>query len=417
MLRTSLLRIFLTRSFKPFIFEGNNEKKLEFKDLEDLGLYIHIPFCRSLCSFCPYCKEIYHKQRADDYKIALLKEIDIVCHNMMEKKQVTSLYFGGGTPALMIEGLKEIIEKVKEYFIIVGGIGVELHPSDVSQEVLLKLKSAGVSMLSIGIQSFDDNCLRKIGRSNDAFAEKLQLVKNNNFDVVDVDLIFAIPGQTDKILANDIMTAFENGATQISTYPFIDFTFADNEYKPMSEKVKKKMLKNLTKYCQENNFDRTSVWTFAKHDTEKYSSVTRDTFLGFGVSATTLLKNTFKINTFSIDEYIKKVEANLVPTCLTHYFTKRQRAVYYLFWSTYSMKIHPDKFEKIIGLPLKKMFGLEIFMAKKAGLLRKNGKIYDVTDKAANIFHSIEQVYTTAYIDKMWSILRIEAFPNKIVLK
>jgi oxygen-independent coproporphyrinogen-3 oxidase len=149
---TSLLRVYLTRSFKPFVFEGTYENTLDFEKLDDLGLYVHIPFCRSLCSFCPYCKVVHNKPQADAYKIALLKEIDLVCKGMSGKKKATSLYFGGGTPAMMLDDLKDIIAKLKEYFDITGGIGVELHPSDITERNLEKLKEAGVTMLSIGIQ-------------------------------------------------------------------------------------------------------------------------------------------------------------------------------------------------------------------------------------------------------------------------
>ncbi len=417
MLLTSLLRIFLTRSFKPFVFENNYQNTLDFEDLEDLGLYVHIPFCRSLCSFCPYCKEVFSQDKAEDYKATLLKEIDIVCSNMTGRKQVTSLYFGGGTPALMINELKDIIDKLMEYFDIAGGIGVELHPKDICEETLQKLKSAGVSMVSIGIQSFEEDCLKKIGRTSDSFTEKLQLVRNSGFDVVDVDLIFAIPGQTDSILINDIQTAFENGATQISTYPFIDFTFADNQYKPLSEKEKKRMLKTLSEFSHKIDARRTSVWTFAKPGTGQYSSVTRDVFLGFGVSASTLLKKSFKINTFSVDEYIQRVNVGSLPTSLTLNFSKRQRAVYFLFWSAYSMKIDVDKFERLLGASLHKMFGSEIFIAEKLGFIRPEYNGYRVSEKGAYLYHYIEQVYTSAYIDKMWNLSRKEAFPERIILK
>ncbi|NTW72291.1 MAG: radical SAM protein [Eubacteriaceae bacterium] len=417
MLFTSLLRVFLTRSLKPFIFDHSNRNELDFESLNDLGLYVHIPFCRSLCSFCPYCKEKYNKQRADSYKIALLKEIDLACGKQTKVKMVTSLYFGGGTPALMIDDLKDIIDKLKSYFSIAGGIGVELHPKDIEEETLQKLKAAGVTMVSVGIQSFNEKCLQKLGRNNDSFIEKLDLLSQSGFDVVDVDFIFGIPEQTDEILADDIKTAFDHGATQVSTYPFIDFTFADNAYKPMSEKVKKKMLKSLTTYCSKIGIERTAVWTFAKPCTQKYSSITRDNFLGFGVSATTLLKDSFKINTFSIDGYIRRVNENLLPTSLTLEFTRRQRAVYFLFWSAYALSINPEKFEKLIGIPLNKMFALELFIAEKAGILQKKEDIYEITNKAAYLYHSIEQIYTTAYIDKMWNVSRNEAFPDKIILK
>lgn len=414
---TSLLRVYLTRSFKPFVFEGTYENTLDFEKLDDLGLYVHIPFCRSLCSFCPYCKVVHNKPQADAYKIALLKEIDLVCKGMSGKKKATSLYFGGGTPAMMLDDLKDIIAKLKEYFDITGGIGVELHPSDITERNLEKLKEAGVTMLSIGIQSFQEECLRKIGRRNDAFVEKIGLVRSSGFEVIDVDLIFAIPGQTDAILASDIHTAFASGATQVSTYPFIDFTFADNAYKPMSEAVKREMLEHLTEYCRKEGIERTSVWTFAQRHTEKYSSVTRDAFLGFGVSATTLLKDAFKINTFSIPAYIERIGSGNLPTSLTLRFTKRQRAVYYLFWSAYAMRIDADRFEELIGIPLKRMFGLELFLATKSGYLKKKGRVYELTDKAALLYHGVEQAYTTAYIDKMWHISRLQPFPEKIILK
>jgi oxygen-independent coproporphyrinogen-3 oxidase len=354
---------------------------------------------------------------ANNYKTALLKEIDLACSQQKSKKTVTSLYFGGGTPALMLDDIKCIIDKLKQYFIIKDGIGVELHPDDITEENLQKLGFAGITMVSIGFQSFNQECLKKLGRKEQSFPDKLQLVKKMNFDVVDVDLIFAIPGQTDEILASDVKTAFDNGATQISTYPFIDFTFADNEYKPMPEKTKKKMLKALAQYCESIGVDRTSVWTFAKRSTDKYSSVTRDTFLGFGVSATTLLKDSFKINTFSIEDYISRIEKSRLPTSLTISFTRRQRAVYYLFWSAYSMRIFPDKFEKIVGKPLNEMYGFEFWILKKSGLVIKEGNNYILTSKAAYYYHYIEQEYTTAYIDKMWNISRNIAFPEEIILK
>lgn len=414
---TSMLRIFLTRSFKPFVFTGRNENKLKFESLEDMGLYVHIPFCRSVCGFCPYLKEVYDKYKAESYKIALLKEIDIVCRNLKEKKHAASLYFGGGTPALMIDDMREIIDKLKNYFIIEGGIGIELHPEDIKESNLDKLKKLGINMVSIGIQSFDQKCLNNLGRKNDNFEDKLNLVKSYEFEVVDVDLIFAVPGQTDKILFKDIKAAFDNGATQVSTYPFIDFTFADNSCKPMREKTKKRMLKKLTEYCSNINIERTSVWTFAKKGTKQYSSVTRDNFLGFGVSAATLLKDTFKINTFSITDYIKRINNSILPSSLTLYFTKRQRAIYYLFWSAYSLKIDIQKFEKIIGESLDKMFGFELLLAEKLGLLVKNKDCYELTPKSSYLYHTIEQSYTREYIDKMWNVSRKEAFPGKIVLR
>ncbi len=417
MLLTSLLRMGLTHTITPFVFKNEFTNHLEFEALDQLGLYVHIPFCRSLCSFCPYCKEVYDPAKARAYIQALLREVDLTAGRLAKKKPVTSLYFGGGTPALMIDELKDIIGKIGEYFVIRNGIGVELHPSDITPQTLEKLKACGVTMVSLGIQTFDKTSLARLGRSWEPFEEKVELVAKYGFSTIDVDLIFAIPGQTDESLARDIQTAFASGATQVSTYPFIDFTFADNAYKPMSGKVKKNMLGKLTEFTRTMGLERTSIWTFARPGTGKYSSVTRETFLGFGVSATSLLQRSFKINTFSIEEYIRRIQGNDLPTSLTLNFKERQRGAYFLFWACYGLFIDADRFEKIVGRPLQSVFGSELALAVRLGILKKQGADYRLTDQGALFYHDIEQVYTTAYIDKMWNVSRLQAFPREIVLK
>lgn len=414
---TSLLRIWTTRSLRPFEFKGRHDDILEFESLDQLGLYVHIPFCRSLCSFCPYCKVLYDPELADEYLKALLGEIELVGGTMSGPREATSLYFGGGTPALMLGSLAKIIGALKKHFTIRDGIGVELHPADVTEETLAALKAAGVTMISIGVQSFDAGCLSALGRLGTDYGTLFSAVRKAGFETVDMDLIFAIPGQTAEILKRDIETAFSNGATQISTYPFIDFTFADNRYKPLPEREKKRLLAEITGYCAEKGYQRTSVWTFAKPGTEKYSSITRDSFLGFGVSATTLLKSQFKINTFSIQAYIERIRKGHLSTSLTLDFTFRQRAAYYLFWSAYSMKISSQGFKGYFGREIESMYGPELRLCLLLGLLKSSGDGCELTEKGAYWYHYIEQAYTTAYIDRMWNVSRKVPFPDKITLR
>jgi menaquinone C8-methyltransferase len=413
MLIPSLLRIMLTRSFQPFTFRGEQQIELEFATIEDLGLYLHIPFCHSLCSFCPYNKVIYDEQLAEQYKAALLKEIDLVGSQLKMKKPVTSLYIGGGTPALMAGSLKEIIDCIRKYFILEHGIAVELHPDDLTPRIIALLQEAGVTMISVGIQSFNRQCLAALGRAENDYSQAIELLKQSGFEVIDIDLIFAIPGQTKQMLLNDIDTAFNLGATQVSTYPFIEFSFNRNSCKPLSAGDKKRMLRAIAECCEESGRERTSVWTFALSGTAKYSSVTRDHFLGFGPSATTLLDKKFKINTFSIEAYIEKVHSGQLPTSLSLSFTLRQRAAYYLFWSAYAMKIDPVHFEKIVGRPLSELFGFELWIAQKLSLLYMKKGCYYLTTRGALYYHFIEQAYTHAYISKTRDICRANPFPQK----
>jgi oxygen-independent coproporphyrinogen-3 oxidase len=144
--------------------------------------------------------------------------------------------------------------------------------------------------------------------------------------------------------------------------------------------------------------------------------MTRDNFLGFGCSATTLLKDQFKINTFSIKDYIKRIEQNKLPTSLTLRFTLRQRMVYYLFWTAYTTKVDPKAFESFFGVSLYGKYGFELFLCRILGFIKKENGVYCMTSKGAYYYHYFEQFYTLAYIDKMWGIMRQEAFPNNITL-
>jgi len=416
MIITSFLRIILSRSLKPFLFEPLRDPKLYYEDLPRLGLYVHIPFCEKICGFCPYNKTVYQKDLADRYVKALLREIDIVCQDQIKKKNVTSLYFGGGSPALVVAHLATIIDKLQEYFDIQDGIGIELHPDNIDEYTLSKIKEAGINMISVGIQSFDKGCLEKLSRKGNDNQQKIILARSYGFDVIDVDLIFAIPSQTTDSLLSDVQTAFDCGATQVSTYPFIEFSYTKNKNKPLGPLQKKRMLKALLEKSQSMGLERTSVWTFARKNTSKYSSVTRENFLGFGASATSLLRRQFKINTFKVGEYIKAADASEIPTSLTLTFTPRQRYLYWMFWSAYGLFIDTYSFEELFGCKIHEEFAVELKLAELLGFIQKCDGGFRVTSRASFLYHIVEQEYTHQYIDKIWKCSREAAFPKRILL-
>ena len=413
---TTLTRMWLTRSTKPFTFTDAYDGVLPYSECDGLGLYVHIPFCKSLCTFCPYCKTVYAKDQCDRYIDALLKEIELVGGQSDEKKKCTSLYFGGGTPALAADRIGEIIAALRQHFDITEGIGLELHPDNVTPETLRQLKAAGVTKISIGVQSFLPKFQKILGRrriDTDSMKKALDEIK---FETVSMDFIFALPGQTLDDLQSDIDRAFDIGANHVAIYPFIDFTFTPGKVKPLGKRDKRELLDSITAYCFDKGLKRDSIWTFSSESGAKYSSMTRDNFLGFGCSATTLLKQQFKVNTFSVEEYIRRIENQKLPTSLTIRFTPRQRMIYYLFWTLYSTRLNPKDFEAFFGVPLEKMYGFEFRLARLLGFLTLENGIYKMTLKGAFYYHHYENYYTLAYIDKMWGIMREQAFPERIEL-
>ena len=412
---TNLTRMWLTRSVKPFLFRNEYDQSLPFAQCQELGLYVHIPFCKRLCSFCPYCKEVYSPQRCGRYLDALVREIHLVGGQYPQKKQATSLYFGGGTPALAEGRLGDIIAALEQHFVITQGVGVELHPDNVTVPTLRTLKAAGVTKLSIGVQSFQEKYQRVLGRTapdRPAMAEALAQVP---FETVSMDFIFALPGQTFDDLRADLDAAFQSGANHVAIYPFIDFSFASSGIPVMGKREKRVLLDQITRYCLDQGHTRTSIWTFSSGDAG-YSSMTRDNFLGFGCSATTLLQDQFKINTFDLDEYCKRIDGGALPTALTLRFTPRQRMVYYLFWTAYTTRVDAGAFERLFGVPLKKMYGFELWLAQRLGFVIRRDGVYEMTLNGAFYYHHFEQFYTLSYIDKMWGLLRQEAFPDGMEL-
>ena len=415
-LATNLTRMWLTRSLKPFTFQNEYDQELPFLECRDLGLYVHIPFCKTICDFCPYCKVPYSQDLCNQYIDALIREIHLVGGQNPGKKAVTSLYFGGGTPALAAGRLGEILEAVREHFTITQGIGVELHPDNVTLPVLRTLRDAGVTKISIGIQSFQEKFQQVLGRQTVDVAALRQALEAVPFETVSMDFIFALPTQTFDDLKADIDLAFQNGANHVAIYPFIDFTFTKSTIPPMPKKEKRALLDAITHYCMDKGYHRSSIWTFSSEEQANYSSMTRENFLGFGCSATSLFQKQFKINTFDVAAYCERIRAGKLATSLTLRFTKRQRMIYWLFWTAYSTKVTAGDFEKFFGVPLKRMYGFELWLAKQLGFLTKRGDTYEMTCKGAFYYHYYENFYTLAYIDKMWGILRKEAFPGQIRL-
>ena len=411
---TSLTRMWLTRSTRPFVFTNEYDRQLPFEDCPDLGLYVHIPFCEHICTFCPYCKTVYSKEACDRYIDALLQEIRLVGKQANARKTVTSLYFGGGTPALAAGRMAEIVRTVEEYFRITDGIGVELHPDNVTPRVLQTLKDAGVTRISIGIQSFQEKFQAVLGRRPVDRAALRSALKAVPFETVSMDFIFALPGQTFDDLRLDIDAAFKAGANHIAVYPFIEFTFTPSPVRAMPKNEKRRLLDAVTEYCLGKGYSRDSIWTFSNGERARYSSMTRNNFLGFGCSATTLLRDQFKINTFSTEEYCRRIGQGLLPTSLTLRFSQRQRMVYYLFWTAYSTQVSAGDFERFFGVPLKKAYGFELAAAKRLGFITELDGVYRMTLKGAFYYHYYESFYTLAYIDKMWGIMRREAFPERI---
>ena len=414
LLLSRLLTALLKRSLRPFEFVSGESRNDDHPG-SGLGLYVHIPFCRTLCDFCPYYKERYRPEVIAEFVHALETEI-AAAGTRYAGVQPESVYFGGGSPFLVADFLPSIQDSIRRSFTVRGPTGIELNPDDIDTETPARLVSAGFDMASIGIQSFRPEMLAALGRPPRDRADTVRTMRDGGFAVVDVDLIFGLPNQTPGMISSDFARAADSGATQISTYPFIHFSYSATRFRPPRTGEKRRLLDALLAAAQRSGFERTSVWTFARRGTTRYSSVTRDSYLGFGPSAASLLERSFSVNVFSVDQYVQAIKRGRSTTALMARLSPRDRALFWLFWNTYNLRLDRPTFRKQFGAAIERQFGPELQIARLLGLVHRIPQAYVLTPRGAYLFHLLEQLYTKQYIDKIWRASTLSPWPERLLV-
>jgi len=390
---------------------------------ESLNLYIHLPFCRQLCPFCPYMKEVYDPAVSAAYQGALLQELDSY-RRLWGDVNIESVYFGGGTPSLTPEIVESTLSWIARNFHLGHEVGVEVYPLDIQPAVISTLKNSGVSLASLGVQSFNDRLLHQLGRDYDGTLARQasQRLLEAGFATVDIDLIFAIPTQSQEEAEADIETAVKLGADQISTYPLLYFSYA-----PIRKQLHKagltalpwqrerQMLEAIARITREAGYQRTSIWSFNKPETIRYTTVTKDAFIGIGASGSSRIGDYFKLNTFSVAEYIKAVKEGS-PLALATQLNAGDKMAYWLFWRGYDLAVDTNTFRSIFGqdlpYPVRALFSL----LKLLGITRQQGNTIRLTETGAYLFHLLEKEYTHAYLETLWNACLQEAWPRRVVL-
>jgi oxygen-independent coproporphyrinogen-3 oxidase len=391
------------------------------------GLYLHVPFCKSLCPYCPYNRVKYNSALFTIYTSAVKQEIDLYA-SRMQNQAFSSLYIGGGTPTLNLSGLLSIIEYLKNRIGDVKGICVELHPGHMDVECLSALQDAGVSKVSIGVESTSDKYLRRIQRSHDreTAIAAVERVLRMGFESINVDLMFALPGQTLAEWQIDVKTIVGLGVDQLSTYPLFTFPHAENEngkkgalrktIRPPHHTIKS-MLTFSDKYCELQGLKRCAVWSWLKPCKSKFSSVTRHHYIGFGPGAASFTGSGFHVNTFDVKSYASKLPRER-PIAAAMPVDLRLEKTYWLYWRIYELKISNRDFQKLFGAgeTLEKNFGNLLRVLVLMKLLEKQDDGYRVTKTGAYWIHRLQNAYSLNYINRLWGACRREAWPEEIIL-
>lgn len=274
------------------------------------GVYIHIPFCDSICSYCDFCKFLKNDEWINKYLIALEKEIK----NKYKGEEIETLYFGGGTPScLNIEQLEKLFNIIK---IFKKNKNIEFtfecNIENITKEKLELLYKNGVNRLSIGVQTFNVNLLKKLNRNHnkEEIKDKIDLVKSIGFKNINIDLIYAFKDQTIEDLNNDIEEFLKLDIPHISTYSLIiepnTKLYIDN-YKNIDEDLDYEMYKLICNKLKDNGYNHYEISNFAKVGYESKHNITywdNNEYYGFGLGASGYIDNIRYDNTRNFNKYL-----------------------------------------------------------------------------------------------------------------
>ncbi len=275
------------------------------------SVYIHIPFCKSICSYCDFCKVIYNKEWAVSYLKMLKKEIE---ERYMGEK-IRTIYIGGGTPSAL--SLKEIefLLMLTDTFdkTMLEEFTFECNIEDINEELLLLLKKYNVNRISIGIESFDEENLLLMKRKVDYkdCKDKIEMMRRLGFNNINLDLIYALPGEKLATLKEDIKKLLSLNPEHISTYSLIIENNTYLGYKKVEnipEELDLEMYDYICKKLYKSGYNHYEVSNFAKDGYESKHNLVywnNNEYYGFGCGASGYINGVRYDNTKSLTEYLK----------------------------------------------------------------------------------------------------------------
>ena len=419
-LATRAIRRYLVGAGQRWVFEPPPQGWMPPR-LERTSLYLHVPFCRNCCPYCPYTRIPYNPALVEPYTRAAIAEVDWWA-DTIGPAEIKSVYIGGGTPTLALGGIARVLRRVRERFRLAGDICIETNPADVDNEIVQQLHDAGVALVSLGVQSFHPRHLEVLGRSySPPVAEHaLALLAESGFASINVDLMFALPGQTVSDVTADLVRAAQLGADQLTTYPLFTFPYTSvGKYLLLTAvrmpdlRTRRAHYRAIGRWCAQHGFERVSVWGFKRGGVPRYSSVTRDGYIGIGPGAGSHLPDGFVLNTFDLNGWISAARAGRMAVALRMAFAGQMSGWWWLYWRLYDTRIPLDDLDAVLGRDaLKARFWLRA--VEQAGLAVRQRGYIALTEPGAFWLHLAQNYFALNYVNTLWTQARREPWPRAV---
>ena len=293
--------------------------------MKDLGIYIHIPFCKSKCFYCDF----YSKPECTNNNIE--EYVDTICiellanSELLQERNITTVYFGGGTPSLIDEKyIAKILDIIRLFNNSIEEITIEANPESLNKEKLTAYLEAGVNRLSLGLQSANDSTLKKIGRiaTKEMFEKAYMHAIETGFSNISTDVIIGLPDETledfkntvEYILSLDKIKHISAYSLEVHEGTKLDFLLNSGFLTLPDENTEREMKYTLDKMLEEKGFNRYEISNYAKPKYESKHNTgywNQQEYLGLGAAAASFINSTRYTNIPDMDKYIEYMKQGI----------------------------------------------------------------------------------------------------------
>jgi coproporphyrinogen III oxidase-like Fe-S oxidoreductase len=348
-----------------------------------ISLYVHIPFCRSLCPFCCFNRYLFDEDLARRYFIDLKKELELYVKRGFS---FSSIYFGGGTPTVLMDELSSFISHLRKQF-DVGEISLETTPRELTERNIGLLKEMGINRLSIGVQSFEEPVLKTMGRVNGPADEvkRRLLMAEGQFDTLNVDFVFNFPGQTIEQFAADVAAFKELGIDQATFYPLMASPHKkdamERRFNRVDNSREKQFYNIILRELYRGGYKASTAWCFSRGERmiDEYI-IEYDDYIGIGSGSVSIVSGNFFANSFSLDRYHELTVDGRLPVVGWRKLSRKENLRYYLLTKLFGMKLDTEALRRRFGDNAQGKLWMELAFFQTFGLVSGNG-VLNVTEK------------------------------------
>lgn len=365
----------------------------------DMGIYVHIPFCKQKCIYCDFPAYQNLEEYYDTYLYALVQEMTMFgdAYPKSRTKLVDTVYFGGGTPTeLSLLQLEQILNTIKTTYNVSPDcqFTIESNPGDVDQAYLKGLHKLGFSRISFGVQTFNDKSLLSLHRSHNSKAaiDAVQWAAEVGFTDINIDLIYGLPKQTIEEIKENITLVSQLLINHISTYGLqVErgtrlYHLVEKELISLpDESLEDRMYETMMQGIQELGFERYEISNFAKngaYSTHNLKYWQYSDYLGFGAGAHSFFEGIRRANNRNVMPYARKIDCFEFPI-VDEEIIDQQRAIedYCFLALRTKWGINTTVFFEKFNVTLDSIYGSILQELIEKDLIVKDGKSYHLTSE------------------------------------